>query len=328
MQSVTNISERITSQCNLNVLPPHTLHQCRSAQVFCSQFEAQIGYSVQHVADAILAPEAERAIFLAGSVPLGMATNTSDLDFIVIVDSKKALSNNEFSANSNKHLAFSNVNDLLVAAEFVTLINGIALDVHVVVTSTIKQIYNRFNRPRPTLSDNEIKTLSRLSTGWLLWQSDDYLERNAITFSDPALDVYCCTKSFASALVLLESALTARDLADVPLALHLGSASVEMTYLAYFSSEGYSCLGRKWLAQIGHATGAAERVSRQPLLKQGIHLLFPTAESTASDVTAYLQAVSEFLLSIRHLIEQKLYLRDAFSTCPQIPGSASPSMGK
>lgn len=322
MMSLSN-PEPMTSRCNLNALPPHTLYQCRSAQEFCTQFDVQTRCAVQHVADSLIVPEAERAIFLVGSLPLGMATDTSDIDFIVLVDNREALSNS-FSANSNMHLSFSNANDLLVAGEFVTMINGVALDVHIVVTSTVKQIYARLQCPRPMLSENEIKTLSRLSTGWLLWQSDRYLDRNALTLSDPALDVYCCTKNFALALTFLENALAARDLADVPLALHLGSSSVQMAYLAYFSSEGYSCLGRKWLAQIGHAVGAAERVSRQPLLKQSLHLLFPSIESTADDVAAYLHDVSQFLASIRRLIEIKPHLRNAFSSRPQIAGFAAP----
>lgn len=313
----------MTYQGNLNVLLPHTLHQCRSAEVFCSQFDAQVGYPVKQVADTLIAPEAERAIFLAGSVPLGMATNTSDLDFIVLVDSKRALVCHELPVNSNRSLAFSNGNDPLVVAEFITLTTGVSLDVQVVVTSTIKQIYSRLQRPRPVLSDGEIKTLSRLSTGWLLWQSDGYLERNEAAFSDPALDVYCCTKNFASALNFLESALTAREQADVSLARHLGSASAEMAYLAYFSSEGYSCLGRKWLAQLGHAIGAAERVRQEPRLKQSICLLFPTGESTESDVASYLKAVSEFLSYIRCLIEQKPYFLRAFSNCPEIQNHAT-----
>jgi hypothetical protein len=36
------------------------------------------------VVDQVIAPDAPRALFLTGSLPLGMATNGSDLDFVVV----------------------------------------------------------------------------------------------------------------------------------------------------------------------------------------------------------------------------------------------------
>jgi hypothetical protein len=77
-------------------------------------------------------------------------------------------------------------------------------------------------------------------------------------------------------------------------------------------------LGAKWLAQIGRARGAAARVRRHPLLAQGVQLLFPAFTPEAEAATVYLQAVSDFLTSMRNLIEQKLMFRIAFKTCPLI----------
>jgi hypothetical protein len=161
-------------------------------------------------------------------------------------------------------------------------------------------------------------TLGRLSRGWLLWQSEGFLQSNAISLQDPALDVYCSTRSFVDAEIFRRKAGKVLDLMDIPLALHLGRASVEMAYVAYFASEGYSYLGQKWLAQLGHAYGAAQRVSRHPLLKQSLHLLFPRCESSREEAAQYLQAVSGFLHSMRELIEQKTLFRIAFHACPQI----------
>jgi hypothetical protein len=126
-------------------------------------------------------------------------------------------------------------------------------------------------------------------------------------------------KSFVDALIFRREAMKIRELGDILLlTLNLGRSSVEMTYAAYFASEGYSNLGAKWLAQIGHARGTAERVSRHPLLNRSVHLLFHSYGSTLGEVTQYLQAVSEFLTSMRNLIEQKTLFRIAFSACPQI----------
>jgi hypothetical protein len=299
---------------------PHVLHRCRDAAEFCSSFEALAGWPVQRVADDMVAPSAAKAIFLAGSIPLGMATSGSDVDFIVLIDDVSALRNQgrSFAANTDQHLAFMGERNPLLAGNFVTLTGGVGVEVQIALTPGVNHIHKRLRSRGPELSESEIITLGRLSTGWLLWQSDGYLERNAVNLADPALHVYCSTRNFVAALNLRRKALGALDLADIPLCLHLGYATVEMAYLAYFASEGYSYLGRKWLAQIGSARGAAQRVKRHPLLLEGVPLLFPSCGFSAEEATLYLRKVSGFLTSIRDLIQEKTLFRIAYLTCPQI----------
>jgi hypothetical protein len=59
-------------------------------------------------------------------------------------------------------------------------------------------------------------------------------------------------------------------------------------------------------------------VSRHPLLKEGLMLLFPKLESALDEARHYLLGVSEFLDSMRNLIEEKTLFRIAFHACPQI----------
>jgi hypothetical protein len=249
-----------------------------------------------------------------------MATSASDIDFIVLVDGKDALLSQRHGAraNTSEHLTFMNDRNPLVAGIFVTLTNGIAVEVQVAIASTLKDIQHRLRSRGPELSESEIQTLSRLSRGWLLWQTGDYLANSSIVLDDPALDVYCSTRLFVDALILRRKALKARDLSDILLSFHLARLSVEKAYLSYFASEGYSYLGPKWVAQISQARDAAERVERHPLLKQSVHLLFPSCGSLENEATQYLQEVSGFLTAMRRLIEQKTLFRIAFNACPQI----------
>jgi hypothetical protein len=298
---------------------PHALHECRNVDEFCLRFEDLTACPVSSIANDITPPELPKAIFLVGSLPLGMATSDSDIDMIVLVDSKAALLNQQRSiANSDQHLEFFNEGDSLLAGMFLTMKAGILMDLQVAITPAIHQIQNRLRRRGPELSENEIRILGRLGTGWLLWQSEDYLGRNGVILNDPALGVYCCTRHFVSALLHRRKAVKALDLGDPVLGMMLGRSSVELAYLAYFSSEGYPYLGPKWPALIGHARGASERVNRHPLLKQGIRLLFPCDAASAAQ---YLRDVQEFHCSMKALIEQKLMFRIAFRACPQIdPG--------
>jgi hypothetical protein len=299
---------------------PHSLHECTGAEDFCRRFEHATGQSILQVTHQLVEAGAPQAVFLVGSVPLGMATPGSDIDIIVVVDGKTALLARDTLSHTNtrQRLAFLNDSDSLRVGMSLAVINGITVDIAVVVASSVQQIQARLRHKGPELSEVEIMTLGRLATGWLLWQSDGYLLRNALTLTDPALAVHCSTRNFVSALGFRQKGLRALDLGDLPLALHLGRSSVEMAYLAYFASEGLSYLGAKWLAQIGHGRDAAARLSRHPLLQEGVRFLFPAFVSDPVAVRSYLQEASGFLTSMRSLIEQRTRFRIAFMACPLI----------
>ena len=305
-----------------SVLAPaaHVLHECRNAEEFHTCFESSTGSTVQAVVDRIVVPAAPRAVFLTGSLPLGMGTIGSDVDFVVLIDSQDAIrpSDTGRRSNTSRNLTFSGESDSLRPGLFITVMGGITVEVAAVLTPHLKRIFSRLRSKGPDLSENEIMTLGRLATGWLLSQSDRYLERCGITLDDPAFNVYCSTRYFTYARIYGLKAPRALDLSDIPQALHLGRLSVEMAYLAYFASEGFPYLGAKWLAQLGHARGAAERVSQHPLLEEGIALLFPMYKPDPQDARPYLQAVADFLLSMQALIGRKTLFRIAFEACPQI----------
>jgi len=187
----------------------------------------------------------------------------------------------------------------------------------VALTPGVQEVYRRLRRRGPDLNEVEIRTLGRLSTGWQLVQTEGYLQERAVDLSDRSLTVYCSTKNFVQALLQQIKAGRVLERGDIPLALHLGRLSVEYAYLAYFASEGLPHLGSKWLAKIGFAEGAAQRVARDPLLAHGIPLLFPALSSTGA-AAQYLRDVSEFVASMRSLIERRPLFRIAYAACAQI----------
>jgi hypothetical protein len=307
------------SEYNVLDPAPHTLYECCTAEAFCARFAAATGLPVQQVADDLIGTAVSRAIFCVGSIPLGMGTRGSDVDLIVLVDSKEALSGSTgFAANDSQQASFFNESDALIAATYMRLHAGILVEVQVAIATAIRSVYTRLRRRSPELSENEIRILGRLRTGWLLWETEGYLERNSINSNDRTLPIYCCTRNFVTALTHQRKAAKALELHDVPLALHLGRACVEMAYLAWFASEGYVYLGVKWLAQLGFARGAQERLVRHPLLKQNLHLLFPIFGSTEAEVARYLREAGEFLSAVRVLIEEQILFRIAFKACVQI----------
>lgn len=296
----------------------HSLHECRTADEFRSRFEATIGHSLEQVVDKVVASSAPRAVFAAGSIVLGMGSSGSDVDLIVLVDDKSALVNDAgHSANNARALEFCSDSEL-IAGEFLTMYEGVLVDLNVAIAPAIHRLYARLRRRGPELSEAEVRVLGRLSSGWLLAQTAGYMDRHGAILKDPALAVYCATVHFVSSLHEVSKAARAVDSRDAALALYHARKSVEGAYLAYFATEGLLYLGSKWLAQLGYARGAAERMERHPLLKQGIPLLFPQYTPDSREVAPYLKAAAEFVAAMRGLIEQKTLFRIAFNACPQM----------
>ena len=309
----------IISQFNVLDPAPHTLYECHSADEFRTRFEITTGLRVQQVVGNLIHSAAPKAIFVTGSIPLGMGTRGSDIDLIVLVDSREVLTEDiRRATNDSQRAVFFNETDALIAATLMQLHEGILVEVQVALTPAIRDVYARLRRRSPELSETEIRILGRIRTGWLIWESEGYLEGNSINWNDRALPIYCCTRNFVTALTHQRKAAKALELHDVTLALHLGRACAEMAYLAYFASEGLVYLGVKWLAQLGFARGAHERLARHPTLKENLPLLFPAFQSTEIGASDYLQEVGKFLIAIRAQIEQQTVFRIAFQACVQI----------
>jgi len=297
----------------------HSFHRCESVEDFRAQYESTLGVPAWQVADAVIAPEVPKAIFLTGSIPLGMATSGSDVDFIVLIDDRSALHlAGERETNTQQRIAFSNEANPLIAGSMVSSIRGVAVEIQVAVVPAIQAVFKRLRSKGPELAESEIMTLGRLATGWQVHQTPGYLSERRLEFSSPPLHVYCSTRNFVTALNYRQKALKALELGDIPLVLHLGRSSVEMACLSYFASEGLSYLGARWIAQLGYARGASERLLRHPLLKQSIPLLFPALDREGTAAGEYLGSVSEYLTAMRKLIGQKMLFRIAFQACPQI----------
>lgn len=105
---------------------------------------------------------------------------------------------------------------------------------------------------------------------------------------------------------------------DFTLALQLGRLAVELSYLAYFASEGMPYLGSKWLAQIGHARRAVERLSRAPPSLGRYTFAISYVHSGTSWSASTFASRRGILTAMRHLIEEKTLFRIAFHACPQV----------
>jgi len=122
-------------------------------------------------------------------------------------------------------------------------------------------------------------TLGRLSTGWLLWQSDDYLP--ACRALSCATDLLISTQPMALFIQPHLSAQAGRALSSVTSAITPARrTSVEAAYLAYFASEGHAISGSEVAGADRSRHRRGRQVKRNPLLLKGSNL-FPRYKTTA-----------------------------------------------
>lgn len=296
----------------------HGIHTSRTVERFCTRFEAETKCHPANLVDDILRPDYRRAIFVAGSIPMGMATSISDIDFIVLVDSADAILPGATSRkNSDSALTFSNDGDPLSIGHFIHLINGIEVDINIVLVSKIEGITQRLKLPGPELSDGEVLTIGRLKTAWLISKSDGFLDHWDSFLSDHSFEVLCATRFYWMSLKMLEKSRKAASMQDIPVSLYLARISAECVFWAYFASRGFCALGTKWLKFVTVFDFNGDADAKQ-LFSDSIPLVFPQFHMDAAERERHFETIVRFQRSGRATIEKDIRYKIAFAVCPQI----------
>lgn len=296
----------------------HDIHTSKNVEQFCARFEMETKCHPTNLVDNILRPDQPRAIFVAGSIPMGMATSISDIDFIVFVDSQDALLPGATSKkNSDSALTFSNDGDPLSVGHFIHLINGIEVDINIVLASKIEAITQRLKLPGPELSDGEVLTIGRLKKAWLISKSDGFLDHWDDFLSDYSFEVLCATRFYWMSLKMLEKARKAASMRDFPVALYLARISAECVYWSYFASRGFCALGTKWLKFVTVFDFNGDDNAKH-LFNGKIPLVFPQYQMDVAALEQHFETIVGFQRSGRATIEKDLRFKIAFAVCPQI----------
>ena len=298
--------------------PSHDIHTSRNVEQFCTRFEMETKRHPSSLVDDILRPDQKRAVFVAGSMTMGLATGISDIDFIVLVDSRDAILPEAISKkNSDSALTFSNDSDPLSIGHFIHLINGIEVDINIVLASRVDAVTHSLMLPGPELSDGEVLTIGRLKKAWLIDKTDGFLDRWDEFLSDTSFEVLCATRFYWMSLKMLEKARKAAAMQDFPLALYLARISAECVYWSYFASRGFCALGTKWLKFVTVFDFNGDDEARR-LFSDSVPLVFPRFHMDVAELAQHFGSVVHFQRSARETIEKDIRFKIAFAVCPQI----------
>jgi len=279
---------------------PHGLHLCQNAEDFRAAFEAALGQSIGAFLSELTSGAKWRAVTLAGSIPEGIASEVSDIDLMVVLDTEVPPSlaqSDTVSAKATPGGVELGVIDGVFA--------GMEIDVAFISLSRLVALCAALARGGVTLREEDIRVLDRIKRGWVL-DDDDCLDRLPAVTASRNLEIYCTTNYYSIALKRLEDAVAAEE-RDPILSRHLARLCVEQAFYAYLASRGHCYLSAKWPALIQHRMGGSP-------VGDGLDLLFPGA----TELRGYLRDVQRLARTIRDLIEQDTAFRIAFDFCPQI----------
>jgi hypothetical protein len=295
------------------------LHECADREQLRAELEKCTGVPVAQLLRDIVAPGTANAIFVVGSIPLGLATGGSDVDLIAVIDDKQRILPSAVHGR-NTDVAFSYVNDAdaLLAGNFLRLHNGIQVDVTVAIWPSVCAVYERLRRPGPELAEQEIRVVSRLQTGWLLAASQPFEGADARLKAERVLDIHCSTRSFVFAVIYREKGIKALAAGQLDVATQYGRQAVEMACASYLASEGLSYLGDKWLAFLRRGSRTIKHSLPQSLRDNAAALLFPELKEESRRVESYHARVTGFLTEMRNVIVAKPVFRIAFQACALI----------
>lgn len=303
----------------------HSLHTCRNKDDFLAGFQKTCGCQIVAVISQFVPLEFVSGAVLVGSIPLGIGTEMSDIDIIVLLASADQVDWIEDATRGPAEIVFAGKaageGGHLAVGEAVVLLNGVEVNLQFVLGPRVKETSDRLAVGRISLTQADVMVLSRLRTGWLLIRSPNLPSDDAAQLVDEALDVHWAVTMLVFALGDLEDARAA--LADDRVVVyHLGRTAVEKSFTAYFASRGHAFIGTKWLRflrlQLERGGDGEDDRDLRALSSAGMSLLFPTPLNDPTAAADYLESVAAFYGNVRTRIERHVTYAAAVALCPQI----------
>jgi len=298
-----------------NLIKPHPLYRCKDSTSFIESLEEYISESLFELLSKFVIVENVYSVHLVSSIPLGIGTNMSDIDFYIIGKEDCLKLDNKRRDNSVK---YSRSNTDTVIAECISVVNGVKFDFEILNLDRINELSFRLENSNPVYTLQELTVLSRLKTGWKLHIATDKCENldYLTSLNSNKLNIYSSTFHYMVALSRFKDSINAID-NDKTSSLMMAKSCIENSYISYISSIGVPYPGQKWIRYMNPVTSPMKHCISK-FFFDSLHLLFPSLNETDEAVNNYLKDVREFMLKTRALMEEDLEYKIAFSLNKQI----------
>jgi hypothetical protein len=299
----------------------HSIFLSKNQSDFAQRFSTEVGESFEDFAANITNFEDLQAIILTGSIPLGVGSPRSDIDFLFLTLGREEprLS----TARSGNQLLFAGRpaggEANLSYYESIILAKGIEIGINFIDIEELRRTGAALagGGSYLTLTGPATMILSRVKTGWCLWQREPLSQLCGELVDNDALEIHSSARYMSFALQDLEDAEAAIE-QNPQLALFLGRLSVEKSFMSYFASRGVAFAGSKWLRLLHSDRFDIASDKHVDLRLSGTNLLFPVATNNPDDLATYLENVKGFIAQLQKSIFSLPALAIAFKMSAQL----------
>lgn len=302
----------------------HNLHACRTSRAFERAFEQLVGQSVEQFLRHDLHFDVPiRAALLVGSIPLGIATDSSDIDIMLLVERSPAL---RIPKRHEAHgVMFSGAqkaaDDSLLLGNVVAMANHVEVDVVVVAFEALRVLAEDVVAGGVALTTQQIRLLGRALSGWVLTEPRDLDPALNRLKETRALEIFCVLHYLVAAWKHLEKAQAA--LPDRPgLASHLAREAVEAAFASLLASRGDVAPGFKWPARLEQEGYTTLDPSLTTVRGNGLELLFPKDALSLTGARSYIADVEMLVQRVTRALKQDSVLHISIQACPQLSPTA------
>lgn len=292
----------------------HSFHSCHDVFQF-KELLSEYEIPIVDLVSSYLQTQ-EFGLLIGGSIAEGTATAVSDLDFLVLLDSKSAIKL-EHLTNKSDSLKIKTIQPGHLF-EILHYINGVEINIQFMEKYELRPLIDSFISIAPALYDPrdlvsvprlakaDLQFLHRLKTGWII-HGNDVVELWRCEFMLEVLPMYIMVNNFFIGIKELEDAEAA--IGGAPgLAEYIARNCVEGGMTAVLAKHDYTSQGHRW---IRYLSGDNIPPQDQELLQHGLKLLFVPILDSTQNQQKYVTDVQEFMKSVSLSLKENKFIDEA-----------------
>lgn len=284
----------------------HTLYQAGTAEEFMDALR-QTGIKGRDIFEGIPVEGSDVGVMLTGSIPAGLATASSDVDFLLLSHEPllpEPTAGDQIVVRGATHDSLHlkrHPGGIEVTLELLAMDRLQALGRAVDGLRTFAQEGDA-SGGLPMLDDADLKLLHRLRTGWVL-AAPEYVEQWRNRFGTSMLPMYMAINGFVMFRKYLEDVLAHRHDHDVVGgALHIGRLAAQSAARAVLALAEETDPDPKWLLHLLHRVRITQP-ELAPLVEQVLPLLFPPLTANGAAIETYVSDLRSLQFELEWMLK-------------------------
>jgi predicted nucleotidyltransferase len=311
-----------TSEININDLAitkkrrrkqPHELYLCNSKESLIEALSKK-DIDLNKLIFEFVKPKADPAIVVTGSIANGIATEVSDLDVIILLNSFSDLKAKRISilGNAVNYMPYSDDNKM----EITMFISHIEVNLYFFSNEKIKRFFcadDPLSQVETVNAEDhfQMRFLGRLQNCWII-RNQTVVDQWKQYFQIDKFRISRITTEFTAATKNLEDLKASIGVGTGCVAM-LGSSIISKALRALLAYKGFCFISGKWLRKVNQYIDQ-EGLPEGELFFKGRALVLPGMHETIDEEIKYFNEVYSYCLSVKAILESEQDIKSIMDT--------------